>query len=63
MGAPCARYDGSASLSKLLPGEIRVEPATAHQFLVGAALHDSTVLNHEDLIGGADRGQAMGHHH
>src|SRR6185436_2121026 len=43
----------------LLVVELTVAPVVVEQFLVGAVLDDLAVLEHENLIGAADRGEAM----
>src|SRR5581483_8237556 len=40
--------------------EVRVEAADGQQLVVGALLDDASALQHDDLIGITDRGQAMG---
>ena len=41
--------------------EPRVEASVGHELGVGAGLHDAPVVQHDDLIGVGDRGEAVGY--
>ena len=57
------RTDGSGSddfAADECAVEVGVQSTGVEQQLVGAALDDATRVEHEDLVGGRDGGQAMG---
>ncbi len=60
INTPTVAVDDVLGLRGLLPVEPGVKAAPADQLLVPAALDDLSLLQHEDLVGLPDRGDALG---
>ena len=49
-----------ASLHELQGGEIRVQPATGHEFSMCAHVDDASAVHHHDAVGALHSGESMG---
>src|SRR5690606_35321662 len=59
---PSRQKPGSAALHFLYLRKLPVEPALVDESIVGSALDDAAILDHDDLIRVLDRTQPVGDH-